>query len=202
MWKDLGHKKASGKELHAQLRTYFSNEGPYNASFSPDYDTPYLWWNTIIDGHSSLSRLSKVLFSITPHSASCERLFSALGWLFGKRRVNLKAETVESMAKIYLYSLNNSKKDLNYTDSKSENDIKQMINTIFDDEEFLNENEDDNDLSEPQPEEIDRTDEVLNIEEIIDLGPWVLVDNTVLPTISRKFDSSDDDEDWDPENLN
>jgi hypothetical protein len=146
-----------------------------------------------------------VIFSITPHSASCERLFSALGWLFGKRRVNLGVETVESMAKIYLYSLNNSKKDLNYTDSKSENDIKQMINIIFDDEEFLNENDDDNDLgepSEPQPEEIDRTDQVLNIEEIIDLGPWIFIDNSVLPTISRKFDSSDDDEDWDPENLN
>ena len=202
MWKNLGHKKASGKELHAQLRAYFNNEKPYNASFSSDYDTPYLWWNSIIDGHSSLSRLAKVLFSITPHSASCERLFSALGWLFGKRRINLGVETLESMAKIYLYSLNNSKKDLNYTDSKSENDIKQMINTIFEEEEFLNEEEDDDDLNEPQQPQPEETDEVLNIEEIIDLGPWVLVDNSILPVITRKFDSSDDDEDWDPENLN
>ena len=202
MWKNLGHKKASGKELHAQLRAYFNNEKPYNASFSSDYDTPYLWWNSIIDGHSSLSRLAKVLFSITPHSASCERLFSALGWLFGKRRINLGVETLESMAKIYLYSLNNSKKDLNYTDSKSENDIKQMINTIFEEEEFLNEKEDDDDLNEPQQPQPEETDEVLNIEEIIDLGPWVLVDNSILPVITRKFDSSDDDEDWDPENLN
>jgi hypothetical protein len=143
-----------------------------------------------------------VLFSITPHSASCERLFSALGWLFGKRRINLGVETLESMAKIYLYSLNNSKKDLNYTDSKSENDIKQMINTIFEEEEFLNEEEDDDDLNEPQQPQPEETDEVLNIEEIIDLGPWVLVDNSILPVITRKFDSSDDDEDWDPENLN
>lgn len=202
MWKNLGHKKASGKELHAQLRAYFNNEKPYNASFSSDYDTPYLWWNSIIDGHSSLSQLAKVLFSITPHSASCERLFSALGWLFGKRRINLGVETLESMAKIYLYSLNNSKKDLNYTDSKSENDIKQMINTIFEEEEFLNEEEDDDDLNEPQQPQPEETDEVLNIEEIIDLGPWVLVDNSILPVITRKFDSSDDDEDWDPENLN
>ena len=77
-----------------------------------------------------------------------------------------------------------------------------MINTIFEEEEFLNEEDDDDDLNElqqPQPEE---TDEVLNIEEIIDLGPWVLVDNSILPVITRKFDSSDDDENWDPENLN
>ena len=75
------------------------------------------------------------------------------------------------MAKIYLYSLNNSKKDLNYTDSKSENDIKQMINTIFEEEEFLNEEEEDDDLNEPQQPQPEETDEVLNIEEIIDLGP-------------------------------
>ena len=146
--------------------------------------------------------ISESAFSITLHSASCERLFSALGWLFGKRRINLGLETLESMAKIYLYSLNNSKKDLNYTDSKSENDIKQMINTIFEEKEFLNEEDDDNDLNEPQQFQPEETDEVLNIEEIIDLGPWVLVDNSILPVITRKFDSSDDDEDWDPENLN
>jgi hypothetical protein len=168
---------------------------------------PYLWWNSVIDGHSSLSRLSKVIFSITPHSASCERLFSALGWIFGKRRVNLGVETVESMAKIYLYSLNNSKRDLNYTNSKSENDIKQMLNILFEEEEeFLREDDDNNDLSEPQLEETNRnesTNEILDIEKIVDLGLWVLVDNSTLPTITHKFDNSDDDDDndWDPENL-
>jgi hypothetical protein len=91
--------------------------------------------------------------------------------MFGKRHVNLGVETVESMAKIYLYSLNNSKKDLNYTDSKSENDIKQMLNILFEEEEeFLHENDDNNDLSEPQLEETNRnesTNEVLDIEKIV-----------------------------------
>ena len=77
-----------------------------------------------------------------------------------------------------------------------------MINTIFEEEEFLNEEKDDDDLNEPQQPQPEETDEVLNIEEIIDLGPWVLVDNSILPVITRKFDSNDDDEDWDPENLN
>lgn len=106
------------------------------------------------------------------------------------------------MAKIYLYSLKNSKKDLNYTDSGSENDIKQMLNTVFEEEEFPNDDIDD-DLSEPQAEVTQGTDEILNIEEMIDLVPWVLIDDSTLPTITRKFnDSSDDDEDWDPEDLN
>ncbi|PKY36470.1 hypothetical protein RhiirB3_396833, partial [Rhizophagus irregularis] len=82
IWKNLGHKKNSGLELDAQLRAYFDNSEPYNTSYSV-HDTAYHWWNSIVDGKfSSLSRLAKVIFSITPHSASCERLFSAMGWLF------------------------------------------------------------------------------------------------------------------------
>jgi hypothetical protein len=58
-----------------------------------------------------------VIFSITPHSASCERLFSSLGWFIGKRRTNLNIETLESMAKIYRASLTNIEKTLNYGSS-------------------------------------------------------------------------------------
>ena len=115
VWKNLRHKKNSGFELDAQLCAYFDNFEPYTMSYSA-CDTAYCWWNSIIDGkYSSLSWLAKVIFSIIPHSASCKRLFSAIGWLIGKRRVNLELETIETMAKIYLYSLKHAKKDLNYT---------------------------------------------------------------------------------------
>lgn len=207
IWKNLGHKRNSGMELDAQLRAYFDNSKPYNASYSV-YDTPDHWWNSIVDGkYSSLSRLAKVIFSITPHSASCERLFSAIGWLFGQRRVNLEPETIESMAKIYLYSLKHAKKDLSFTSNIDDvdDDIQRMLNTIFEEEEFLevlNENEDDN-LSEHQPDEANitnMTDERLDIESTVDLGPWVFIDNSTLPIITRKYDS-DGDEEWDPEQL-
>ncbi len=79
IWKTLGHRKSSGQELHAQLCKYLEKVEPYSSSYTPNQDTPYLWWNSIIDGRSSLSRLAKIIFSITSHSANCERLFSSLG---------------------------------------------------------------------------------------------------------------------------
>jgi hypothetical protein len=134
-------------------------------------------------------------------------LFSAIGWLFGQRRVNLEPETIESMAKIYLYSLKHAKKDLSFTSNIDDvaDDIQRMLNTIFEEEEFLeilNENEDDN-LSEHQPDEANitnMTDERLDIESTVDLGPWVFIDNSTLPIIICKYDS-DGDEEWDPEQL-
>ena len=106
--------------MHAQLRKYFDKVAPYDSQYTPNQDTPYLWWNSMIDGRSSLSRLAKIIFSITPHSASCERLFSALGWFFGKKRTNLSTETLESMAKIYRHNLNYDKKNLNHVSSNND----------------------------------------------------------------------------------
>ncbi|GET66710.1 ribonuclease H-like domain-containing protein [Rhizophagus irregularis DAOM 181602=DAOM 197198] len=195
------------RELDAQLRAYFDNSEPYNTSYSV-HDTAYHWWNSIVDGKfSSLSRLAKVIFSITPHSASCERLFSAIGWLFGKRRINLQPETIETMAKIYLYSLKHAKKDLNYTsngdsNSKLDDDIQLMLNTVFEEEEeIMSENDDDDSFNEHQSDETNMNDETLDIESTVDLGPWVFIDNSILPTITRRYDS-DGEEEWDPEQLN
>src|SRR6266498_5092526 len=140
LWKNLGHKKQSGKELLAQLQKYFDKAKPYDSSYTVNQDTPYLWWNSIIDGRSSLSRLAKVIFSITPHSASCERLFSALGWIFGKRRTNLCTETLESMAKIYRHNLNYSKKSLNHI-TPNNNDIQQMLDFVYEESDLLNEDD-------------------------------------------------------------
>ncbi|GET57491.1 ribonuclease H-like domain-containing protein [Rhizophagus irregularis DAOM 181602=DAOM 197198] len=206
IWKNLGHKKNSGLELDAQLRAYFDNSEPYNTSYSV-HDTAYHWWNSIVDGKfSSLSRLAKVIFSITPHSASCERLFSAMGWLFGKRRINLQPETIETMAKIYLYSLKHAKKDLNYTSngdssSKLDDDIQLMLNTVFEEEEEIMSENDDDSFNEHQSDETNMNDETLDIESTVDLGPWVFIDNSILPTITRRYDS-DGEEEWDPEQLN
>ncbi|GET57371.1 ribonuclease H-like domain-containing protein [Rhizophagus irregularis DAOM 181602=DAOM 197198] len=206
IWKNLGHKKNSGLELDAQFRAYFDNSEPYNTSYSV-HDTAYHWWNSIVDGKFSfLSRLAKVIFSITPHSASCERLFSAMGWLFGKRLINLQPETIETMAKIYIYSLKHAKKDLNYTSngdssSKLDDDIQLMLNTVFEEEEEIMSENDDDSFNEHQSDETNMNDETLDIESTVDLGPWVFIDNSILPTITRRYDS-DGEEEWDPEQLN
>ena len=86
LWKEWGHKKQSTGELYAQIRKYRLDQKPYNKSYSPTKDTPLNWWLTMNDGGNQLSRLAIKLFSVTPHSASCERIFSSLGWFFGKRR--------------------------------------------------------------------------------------------------------------------
>jgi len=168
---------------------------------------PYLWWNSIIDGKfSSLSRLSKVIFSITPHSASCERLFSSLGWMFGKKRTNLSAQTIESMAKIYRYNLSTKgQKSLNHADLISNNDVQQMLNNVFEEGDLFNESDDDEELIPNEGNEVETSDvdEILDIENVVDLGPWVLIDNTTLPIVTRRRCNSDDedDEDWNPDEI-
>src|SRR5436305_15054204 len=121
-----------------------------------------------------------VIFSITPHSASCERLFSSLGWIIRKRRTNLDIETVETMAKIYRTSLTYFQKSLNYGNSISENDIEQMLNIVFEEGDILNEDENEEVSEFESNEKATNTNDTLGIEQEIDLGPWVLIDNTVL----------------------
>ena len=180
----------------AQLQKYFDKAKPYDSSYTVNQDTPYLWWNSIIDGRSSLSRLAKVIFSITPHSASCERLFSALGWIFGKRRTNLCTETLESMAKIYRHNLNYSKKSLNHI-TPNNNDIQQMLDFVYEESDLLNEDDNDQDdrISDEPEEELQDINEILDIEKSISLGPWIYIDNTTLPNINHNINESEDKED-------
>jgi hypothetical protein len=206
IWKNLGHSKTSAEELSAQIYKYYEQSSPYNSSYSPRNDKPYTWWKYIFDGRCSLSRLARVIFSITPHSASCERLFSSLGWFVGKRRTNLGVQTIESMAKIYCHYLSHADKTLNFVESLKENNIQQMLNSLFeeDDDDLLHEDDEDDgsDLSliEPEREAPPDKDEMLSIDKIIDLGPWIYIDNSIpLPVITRGNDS--DNEEWDPEEL-
>jgi hypothetical protein len=201
----LGYKKTSGLELKAQLRKYLDQDNPYSAPYS-NHDGPFQWWNLIIDGRSSLSRLAKIIFSIIPHSASCERLFSALGWMFGKRRTNLNVQTIECMSKIYthnIHSLSNSKRSLNHIGSSiSNDDVQKMIDTLFEEEDILNENEDEEEEYEEPPNiQKENIDEMLNIDQVIDLGPWVYIESSEIPLMfNNKYDSENDD-DWNPEEI-
>jgi hypothetical protein len=197
----LGHKKTSGLELKAQLRKYLDHDKPYNASYST-HDGPFHWWNSIIDGRSSLSRLAKIIFSVTPHSASCERLFSALGWMFGKRRTNLSIKTIECMSKIYthnIHSLSNTKRSLNYVGSTiSIDELQKMIDTVFEEAEDEDEEEE---YEEPPNVQRENIEEALNIDRVIDLGPWVYIEASEVPLMfNNKYDSENDD-DWSPEEI-
>jgi hypothetical protein len=114
-----------------------------------------------------------VIFSITSHSASCERLFLSLGWIIGKRRMNLNIQTIETMAKIYQTFLSHVQKSLNYGSSVSEKDVQQMLDVVFEEEDLLNEDDEGEikgvALSDPG-EKATNINETLGIEQVIDLG--------------------------------
>ena len=131
IWKDLGHSQDSCKDLYAQLRRYQLHLDPYNAPFSNNYDTPYSWM-TCHDQTDNLKKLALKIFAITPSSACCERIFSSLGWFYGKRRQNLSLEKLEAMAKIHRYYITDAKKELGFVaQGKSEDDIRNWISAAY-----------------------------------------------------------------------
>ncbi|GBB98218.1 hypothetical protein RclHR1_03170014 [Rhizophagus clarus] len=156
----------------------FNKSAPYSNN-----NGPFQWWNSIIDGRSSLSRLAKIIFSITPHSASCERLFSALGWMFDERRTNLSTKTIECMAKIYTHNVSLSN------------------NTLFKERDILNENEDEEEYEELPNVQEENIDEVLNIDQVIDLGLWVYIESTKIPLMFNNKYGCENDDDWDLEEI-
>jgi hypothetical protein len=135
---------------------------------------------------------------------SCERLFSSLEWIIGKRRTNSNIQTIETMAKIYQTSLSHVQKLLNYGSLMSEKDVQQMLDIVFEEEDLLNEDDEGEikgvALSDPG-EETTNINETLEIEQVIDLGPWVFINNSELSVITRRFDDSDDNEDWDLDTM-
>ena len=89
-------------ELMAQLAAYKKRIAPYDLQFEPN-SSPMIWWYCVDDAlpkdHNHIAQLATKLFSITPHAAACERIWSSLGWFYGKRRTRLCLEKVEKMQK-------------------------------------------------------------------------------------------------------
>lgn len=112
IWKDMGHNQNSCEKLIAQMRKYKIRRAPFNQSYS-NADNPIIWWVTI-QNSDELQALALRLFAVTPHSASCERSFSVLGWFYGQRRTNLAVERIEGMCKLHTYYITNAKQELPY----------------------------------------------------------------------------------------
>src|SRR6266540_6140929 len=81
----------------------------------------------INDSNDYLKSLAIKLLSITSHSVTCERTFSMLRFLYGKRRQSLNLSTIEMMVKIRYYLFSNIKKELNYSIKETENDLKIFL---------------------------------------------------------------------------
>jgi hypothetical protein len=60
------------------------NQAPFNLLYIPGKDTPLIWWKTCYSNQQHLQELAIKLFSIIPNAASCEQIWSSIGWFYGK----------------------------------------------------------------------------------------------------------------------
>jgi hypothetical protein len=124
----MGNKKLECQELVSQLRSYILQEHPYNTPYLSDNDTPLKWWSTCFTNLRQLQDLAIQLFSITPNAAACERVWSSVGCIYGKRRTRLNFNTIESLTKIYQYYIANARQELHYNIVEKDTDeIVQMV---------------------------------------------------------------------------
>ena len=142
LWQKMGKSKKSSEILITQLRLYKEQKSiingrpnPYAASYtigSDDVgDTPLMWWNACEVKPNHLQRLAIKLFSITPSSAACERMFSSLGWFCGKRRTQLGINQLEGLGKIYWFNLSNTAKQLNQAQTEMSPEMMSVAETVF-----------------------------------------------------------------------
>ena len=80
-----------------------------------------------------------------------------------------------------------------------------MLDLVYEEGDVLNENDDDEDdsfLNELVEEEsLQINNAKLDIEDLISLEPWIHINNEVLLKITRNIYESDDDDEWDPEEI-
>jgi hAT family C-terminal dimerisation region len=209
---DLGYNKTKCTELLSQIRKYKLQKEPYNLPYDPNNDTPLLWWNTCYD--KNLQDFAIKIFSIIPNSASCERIFSILGWMFGKRRQRLNIESLESMAKIHRYLISNSKSELSYIKNNYTNEqISQLINDAYDlyEQDFEEDNienlednnDNDNDNDNNNDDNNDNIYHILSIEEIVNLHNQMLVNEplVIIEMNNNELESDNNMEDYNPNDL-
>ena len=190
IWKNMGYNINDQKILVAQMLNFKDKQGTYATPFAQNRVKPRTWWMSCDDQPPYLKQLALKMFAITPYSASCERMFSALGWYYGKKRTTLDINTVESMAKIrHYYYQNNSKHDASEK-IETDNKVQKLV-----DESFF-ENEDDcND------EDNEKGYEELFELEIPSYEVYVLIENNVDLTNKIFLNNNGIEEDEDLEEL-
>jgi hypothetical protein len=124
-------KKQSAETLLSQLGEFHLQAVPYNSPYSSQINTPLSWWKMCPPIPPYLQLLAIKLFSIAPHAASCERVWSICGWTIGKRRTRLSVDNLEAMLKIHSYYITNSKSELtNYGKDRTAEEIRATLNDV------------------------------------------------------------------------
>ena len=138
-------KKKSAEILLAQIGEFYLQSTPYNSPYTSQISTPLNWWKMCVPKPPYLQLLAIKLFSVVPHAASCERIWSICGWMVGKRRTQLSTDNLEAMSKIHSYYIANSKSELpNYSKDRTVEELCAILNDahLCDDDEYIDEYDD------------------------------------------------------------
>lgn len=85
----MGGGENSSSILIGQIWSFSKNLSPYDDDFNSKYFTVIRWWESVEQDEGEenfIQTLALKIFSITPHNAGCERIFSVMGWYMNKRR--------------------------------------------------------------------------------------------------------------------
>ncbi|CAG8833146.1 41427_t:CDS:1, partial [Gigaspora margarita] len=98
--------------LMSQIRSYRYRTALFDIPFD-NSESPLIWWisleNYFLKDKDHICQLAHMLFSVTLHAARYERIWSTLGWYYGKRRTRLSLDKIENMQKLFAFYLANSK---------------------------------------------------------------------------------------------
>ena len=78
---------------------------------------------------SELKTMAIKLLSIVPHSASCERVFSILGWIHTKTINRMDVTRLENIGRMYMYNLPHSEIDKPGTSKSTEAHASELSST-------------------------------------------------------------------------
>jgi hypothetical protein len=208
-------KKMSGEVLLSQLRDYHICEPPYNASYICT-DTPIKWWRTCGMKPPYLQKLAMKLFSVSPHAASCERIWSVCGWIHETRRTRILVQNLDAIAQIHSHYIANNKSELShYGVEKTEEEITKILRDadLYEEEEEITLNEIMAEVNLEQnaiDDDLEVIDyELLELEETLDLSNSKFLQSTAMPAVENddsinyanwltEFDKEDD---YDPAEL-
>ena len=79
----------SSSILIGQISSFRNNLSSYNDTFISKYYTAESWWSYVEQDEGEenfIQKLALKIFSITPHNARCERIFSVMSWYMNKRK--------------------------------------------------------------------------------------------------------------------
>ncbi|EXX66745.1 hypothetical protein RirG_120820 [Rhizophagus irregularis DAOM 197198w] len=120
-------KKQSAETLLSQIGEFHLQANPYKLPYDSQTNTPLSWWRMCKPTPPYIQLLAKKLFSIAPHAANCERVWSICGWMTGKRRTRL---SIEQLSDEICATLNNARRHIEEYEIE-EYDEKQMEEMIM-----------------------------------------------------------------------